>query len=112
MIYRTPCPKNATCANQFVINKVFYQAPGPIPKQTIGQVRSTPLETARKLGLSRAMALETEVLALRVGPTWELAFGPANPGDAAKDRQLCSLTENLRPDDPCVTKFGSPATTS
>ena len=107
IIYSAPCPKNASCAAQVVIDKQPYQWQDGAPKAAF---RSGPLfavgsdEEAHLI--TGASTPAYRILALRIGPTWALAYSAGIPDTLAVQRQICGLLQDLPRDSNCVTKLG------
>lgn len=108
IIYRPPCPKNASCAAEVVINKQLYEYPGAPPRMTY---RTGPLYAvgtdSEARTLSGVESTPSPVLALRIGTDWHVAIPfSAYPITATLQREICAVTVN-DPRSYCVTHFKS-----
>lgn len=113
VIYFPPCPKNASCAAEVIINKQPYEYPSP-PPRTI--YRTGPLYAVGSDSEARTISgLDTPhgpLLALRIATDWHVAIPfSAYPLGAALEREICAVTINA-PASYCVTHLGLPVTSS
>lgn len=102
-----PCPRNASCTVDVVINKEFYGLDNATPKP---QFRRGPLfavgSNQEAHVISNLSGDSYRVLALRTGSSWNLAFSRKTPSGDSFERQICAVVEELPRDSYCVTKLG------
>jgi hypothetical protein len=102
-----PCPANADCVPDIVIDKQFYGLDSTTPKP---QYRTGPLFAVGPNREARVIPALTgdgyRVLALRTGSDWNLVFSPHTPAGDAFQRHVCEVLQDLPRDSYCVTKLG------
>jgi hypothetical protein len=110
VIYRPPCPHNASCAAEVVIDNRLYEYPGPPPTasyRTGALYAVGPGSEARTI--HSVGSTTAPVLALRIGTDWHIAIPfSAYPLTMPLERQICAVTLNA-PGSYCVTQLGFPA---
>ena len=110
-----PCPSNASCAPEVVINKHLWNF-SDYPSSPKPIYRTGPLYAVgpdKEAHLIAAVSTDRyQVVALRVGSNWYFAYSPGVPQDDAMQRSLCSLAESIPAGSYCVTHLGFSPTTS
>jgi hypothetical protein len=107
IIYSTPCPKNASCPVQVVIDKQPYQYPDGAPKAAYRSRALFAVGPDEEAHLIPSLSTTAyRVLALRIGTTWALAYSAGIPNTPAVQRKICNLQEELPRDSYCVTHLG------
>ena len=112
IIYRPPCPRNASCAAEVVINKQLYEYPGAPPRMSdrVGPLYAAGADSEARMitGIESAAG---PVLALRIDTDWHVAIPfSAYPLTATLQREICAVTVNDAASY-CVTRLGLPVST-
>ena len=103
-----PCPQNEDCPAEVTINNKVYQYPNSLVPKSV--YRSGPLYAvgpqAEAHLIPSVSTPNYQILALRLGTIWVIAFSPGLPSTDTVQRQICQLEDHLSSDNLCVTHLG------